>query len=92
MLIHATTRKRRLVNKFESDGLLISYNRVEEIQINVTRLYIHDKKDPSEGAPDCLNSLSISINVKHIHTFLPFIQKIFQIHSKKLMLMFFYQF
>lgn len=73
MLIHATTRKRRLVNKFESDGLLISYNRVEEIQINVTRLYIHDKKDPSEGASDCLNSHSISINVKHIHTFLPFI-------------------
>ena len=37
LLILATTRKKRLVNNFASDGLSISYNRVEEIQSNITK-------------------------------------------------------
>ena len=37
LLIHASTRKKSLVNKFAKDGLSISYNRVEEIQNNITK-------------------------------------------------------
>ena len=36
LLIHAVTRKKYLINKIAADGLCINYQRVEELQSNIT--------------------------------------------------------